>query len=75
MLIINHSIEKTVLVQTRAEGDQITGRGFPQNVVSVLTMDCKSMGARGGGYATNSIKPYRGQPLVVFDRDEYIKYV
>jgi hypothetical protein len=74
VLIINHNIEKTVLVQTRAEGDAITGRGFPQNVSAVFTPECRSMGSRGGGYAVTSLRPYHGHPLIVVDRDEFIKY-
>lgn len=74
VLIINHNIEKIVLVETRAQGDFITGRGFPHNVVSVLTQHCQSMGARGGGYATNSLRIYNGPPLLAVNIDEYIKY-
>ena len=73
VLIINHSIEKSVLVQTRAEGDLLTGRGFPQNVTAVYTKLCKSMGSRGGGYALTSLQPYKGHPLIMVDRVEYIR--
>ena len=55
-IIINHKIEKIVLVESRSEGDHITGRGYPNNVTGVYTVDCMSMGARGGGYATTSLR-------------------
>jgi hypothetical protein len=74
VLIINHNIEKIVLVDTRAEGDHITGKGFPPNVAYVYTQNCQSMGARGGGYATTSLKPYTGPPLLAVNIDEHIKY-
>jgi hypothetical protein len=73
VLIINHSIEKSVLVETRAVGDELTGRGFPHNVTAVYTKECKSMGSRGGGYSLTSLQPYRGHPLIVVDRVEYIR--
>ena len=73
MLIINHRIERIVLVDTRAEGDHLTGRGFPKNVNAVYTRDCQSMGAKGGGYATTSLNPYTGAPRLAVDIDEHIR--
>lgn len=73
MLIINHNIEKIVLVDTRIIGDALTGKGFPQNVTSVFTRDCQSMGSRGGGYAISSLRVYIGPPLLAVDIDQHIR--
>ncbi|KAL2917151.1 Structural maintenance of chromosomes protein 6 [Polyrhizophydium stewartii] len=54
-LVINHNIEKIVLVRNREEGDRITGHGFPRNVSMVATADSYSMGNRLGGFAATSL--------------------
>ena len=62
-------------MQDRAEGDRITSRGFPENVSSVFTIDLYSMGARGGGFATQTMKEIRGPPRVGGDVDGLIRSV
>ncbi len=72
-IIINHKIEKIVLVESRTEGDYITGRGYPNNVTGVYTVDCMSMGARGGGYATTSLRIYQGPPRLAVNIEDVIR--
>ncbi|KND02887.1 DNA repair protein SMC6 [Spizellomyces punctatus DAOM BR117] len=72
-LILQHHIEQMVLVQTRDEGNAITGKSFPRNVSGVFTIDCFSMGSRGGGLSTQSIVPYRGQPRLAADVSIFIR--
>lgn len=67
-LIINASIEKTVLVDNHEEGDRLTGGGrWPHNVSSVYTPDCYQIGSRTGGYASHSMSIYRGPPRLTQD--------
>ncbi|KAJ2345114.1 Structural maintenance of chromosomes protein 6, partial [Coemansia sp. RSA 2618] len=57
-LINLNRIEQLILVEQRAMGDKImtsNNGGFPQNVTACLTVDGYSVGARGGGLATQAI--------------------
>ncbi|KAJ3163667.1 Structural maintenance of chromosomes protein 6 [Geranomyces michiganensis] len=66
-LIVNHSIEKTVLVHTRDDGHRITSPSFPRNVLGVYTQDCFQVGNRGGGLSTQAATVYRGPPRLITD--------
>jgi hypothetical protein len=59
-LILNNRIEAIILVPDRREGDQLTGRGFPDRAVAIYTKECQQMGDRHGGLATRSIRKYNG---------------
>ncbi|KAI8819994.1 uncharacterized protein EV422DRAFT_94634 [Fimicolochytrium jonesii] len=72
-LVLNHAVEKSVLVYTRREGEQITGGGFPQNVNVVVTKNCFSVGNRGGGLSTSSLMQYRGRPRILQDISSVIR--
>ncbi|KAJ3044118.1 Structural maintenance of chromosomes protein 6 [Rhizophlyctis rosea] len=71
-LIINEGIEQRVLVATRAEGDRITAGGFPPNVSGVYTIDLYSMGSRGGGLSTQTMREPQGMPRLGGDLDAII---
>ncbi|KAJ1554177.1 Structural maintenance of chromosomes protein 6, partial [Cladochytrium tenue] len=67
-LVLNSKIEKTVLVHTRQEGDEIAERGFGgRNIASVYTKDCLRMGGGRGGLITTVMNGDRGGPSRLFD--------
>ena len=72
-LVINHHIEKIVLVESRAEGEHITERGFPNNVDSVFTLDYRSIGSKTGGLSISSLRLYEGPPRLIDDVDAHIR--
>lgn len=59
-LVINHRIEKLILVETHSEADQIMAsgpnHGPPENVLACYTVDGFSVGHAGGGYATQVLR-------------------
>lgn len=73
-LVINNSIEKTVLVGSHREGDEITRSGFPQNVSAVYTKDLFSCGSKFGGLSTTAVNPYRGHPRLAKQTSDFIEY-
>ncbi|RKO86787.1 P-loop containing nucleoside triphosphate hydrolase protein, partial [Blyttiomyces helicus] len=71
--IIQSRIEKQVLVRTRQEGDQITRHGLPQNALGVYTPEGHKIGARAGGFSTQSMNLYRGPPRLIKDIEPVIR--
>ncbi|KAJ3219759.1 Structural maintenance of chromosomes protein 6 [Dinochytrium kinnereticum] len=75
-LIVNNEIEKTVLVASRQEGDDIAEEGnFRQkNISSVYTKDNIKLGGRGGGLQTTALThEHRGRPRIEVDMQAYIE--
>ncbi|KAJ2999294.1 Structural maintenance of chromosomes protein 6 [Globomyces sp. JEL0801] len=66
-LIITASIEKVVLVDSHADGDDIAARGYPENVVAVFSSDCYQFGSRNGGLSSDPMTMYRGSPRLTHD--------
>ncbi|KAJ8329746.1 Structural maintenance of chromosomes protein 6 [Batrachochytrium dendrobatidis] len=54
-LVINNSIEKTALVCTRNEGDELAKNGYPRNVNLIATQDGYTMGNQFGGYSASRL--------------------
>jgi chromosome segregation ATPase len=73
LLIINNNIEKTVLVRSHREGDQVTANGFPRNVANVFTQDLYTCGSRYGGSSTKTLSKYKGVPLLSESNQETMK--
>ncbi|KAJ3116400.1 Structural maintenance of chromosomes protein 6 [Phlyctochytrium bullatum] len=74
-LIVASSPEKTVLVETRAEGDRIAEEGNfrRRNINGVFTKDLIKLGGANGGLQTNAmISEYKGRPRIEVDMTAYI---
>ncbi|KAI9340178.1 hypothetical protein DFJ73DRAFT_559887 [Zopfochytrium polystomum] len=73
-LVLHASIERTVLVHTRREGDAIAERGFHgRNIVGVYTADLLKMGGGRGGLSTTALHRSNG-PSRLFDNvDDVIR--
>ncbi len=72
-MVINGKIEKTVLVKSHEEGDDITRQGYPHNVTNIFSRDCYSFGQRGGGLASNALNEYKGHPRLTKDIESILK--
>ncbi|KAJ3094007.1 Structural maintenance of chromosomes protein 6, partial [Phlyctochytrium planicorne] len=75
-LIVNNEIEKTIIVDTRDEGDNIAEEGnFKQrNISTVYTKDNIRLGGRGGGLQTTAlVYEHKGRPRIEVDLKDYIE--
>ncbi|KAI1760002.1 P-loop containing nucleoside triphosphate hydrolase protein [Hypoxylon sp. FL1150] len=68
LLVINHSIEQTILIENREEGERVMFDGRPpENVLACLSLHDKKRGwglrltNRGGNIATSPMQPYDGK--------------
>jgi hypothetical protein len=71
-LIINSSIEKTVLVSDASEGDDLVRGGYPDKVSAIYTPDCFQIGSKFGGLSTIAINVYKGSPRLTADLDSVL---
>jgi chromosome segregation ATPase len=72
-LVINNKIHKVVLVQDRAEGDNITRGGYPPRTNSVMTVGNVSVGTRGGGLSAQAGKRFEGIPKMSGNFDDHLR--
>lgn len=77
LLVINHSIEQTILVENREEGERVMFDGRPpENVMACLSFHDKKRGwglrltNRGGNIATSPMQPYDGKSRMKTDNIE-----
>ncbi|KAG0277929.1 Structural maintenance of chromosomes protein 6 [Linnemannia exigua] len=77
LLIDKVSIESTILVMTRREGDVVTSSGpngrFPVNVTHCVTRDMWRVGDRAGGASSSPVYRYRGPPRLAADVDQELQ--
>ncbi|KAI8922645.1 hypothetical protein BC831DRAFT_498971 [Entophlyctis helioformis] len=71
-LVITHSIEKLVLVNTRDEGDELARHGYPRNVNGVYTKDCYAVGTRNGGFSASRLHKAYNAPRMTKNVDNLI---
>ncbi|KAI1773714.1 P-loop containing nucleoside triphosphate hydrolase protein [Hypoxylon cercidicola] len=74
LLVINHSVEQTILIADREEGEHVMIDGRPpENVAACLSFHDKKRGwglrltNRGGNIATSPIQPYDGKSRMKTD--------
>ncbi|KAH6568645.1 hypothetical protein BASA60_008601 [Batrachochytrium salamandrivorans] len=72
-LVINNGIEKTVLVHTRAEGDDLARNGYPRNVTAIASQDGYMMGSRFGGFSASRLRRPPNTPHMSKNLDELEK--
>lgn len=83
LLVINHSVEQTILIENREEGERVMFDGRPpENVVACLSVHDQKRGwglrltNRGGNIGTSPIQPYGGESrMKTDDEDSQINFI